>query len=99
VPRASKEQKLSSKKHLKRHCKILLACDAVAFGSADYFSYIAGALKDFFDRTYYPSRAKWPGNHMLRLLQAEEEERQLLQCWIVYVDHSNLGKPLKAWLP
>ncbi len=34
----------------------LLGCDAVAFGSADYFSYIAGALKDFFDRTYYPSR-------------------------------------------
>jgi multimeric flavodoxin WrbA len=34
----------------------LLECDAIAFGSADYFSYIAGALKDFFDRTYYPSQ-------------------------------------------
>jgi multimeric flavodoxin WrbA len=39
----------------------LLACDAVAFGSADYFSYIAGALKDFFDRTYYPSQGKVAG--------------------------------------
>lgn len=39
----------------------LLACDAIAFGSADYFSYIAGALKDFFDRTFYPSlgRVDW----------------------------------------
>jgi multimeric flavodoxin WrbA len=39
----------------------LLACDVVAFGSADYFSYIAGALKDFFDRTYYPSQGKVAG--------------------------------------
>lgn len=39
----------------------LLTCDAVAFGSADYFSYIAGALKDFFDRTFYPSIGKVDG--------------------------------------
>jgi multimeric flavodoxin WrbA len=39
----------------------LLECDAIAFGSADYFSYIAGALKDFFDRTYYPSQGKVTG--------------------------------------
>ena len=39
----------------------LLGCDAIAFGSADYFSYIAGALKDFFDKTYYPSQGKVTG--------------------------------------
>src|SRR5512136_5096 len=39
----------------------LLSCDAIALGSADYFSYIAGALKDFFDRTYYPSQGKVTG--------------------------------------
>jgi len=39
----------------------LLLCDAIAFGSADYFSYIAGALKDFFDRTFYPSKGKVTG--------------------------------------
>ncbi len=39
----------------------LLSCDAVAFGSADYFSYMAGALKDFFDRTFYPSQGKTTG--------------------------------------
>lgn len=39
----------------------LLGCGAIAFGSADYFSYIAGALKDFFDRTFYPSQGKVAG--------------------------------------
>jgi multimeric flavodoxin WrbA len=39
----------------------LLACDAVAVGSPDYFSYMAGGLKDFFDRTYYPSQGKVTG--------------------------------------
>jgi multimeric flavodoxin WrbA len=39
----------------------LLACDAVALGSPDYFSYMAGGLKDFLDRTYYPSQGKVDG--------------------------------------
>jgi multimeric flavodoxin WrbA len=30
----------------------LLACDGLAIGSPEYFGYMAGALKDFFDRTY-----------------------------------------------
>lgn len=49
------------KKALDATLEDLLECDAVAFGSADYFSYIAGALKDFFDRTYYPSQGKVAG--------------------------------------
>ena len=39
----------------------LLACDGVALGSADYFSYMAGGLKDFLDRTYYPTQGKITG--------------------------------------
>ena len=39
----------------------IIDCDGVAFGSADYFSYISGAVKDFFDRTFYPSRGKVDG--------------------------------------
>jgi len=31
----------------------LLSCDAVCFGTPGYFSYMAGMLKDFFDRTFY----------------------------------------------
>ncbi|MFP3904284.1 MAG: flavodoxin family protein [Armatimonadota bacterium] len=36
----------------------LLDCDAVALGSPDYFSYMAGGMKDFFDRTYYPTQGE-----------------------------------------
>ena len=39
----------------------LLGCDGVAFGSPDYFSEMAGGLKDFFDRTYYPCQGKITG--------------------------------------
>ena len=39
----------------------LLNCDAVALGSPDYFSYMAGGLKDFLDRTYYPTQGKVTG--------------------------------------
>lgn len=30
----------------------LLSCDAVAFGSPNYFGYMAGLMKDFFDRAW-----------------------------------------------
>lgn len=30
----------------------LIACDALIIGSPEYFGYMAGALKDLFDRTY-----------------------------------------------
>lgn len=36
----------------------LLSCDGIALGSPDYFGYMAGGLKDFLDRTYYPSQGK-----------------------------------------
>jgi len=39
----------------------LLVCDGIALGSPDYFSYLAGGLKDFLDRTYYPSQGKVAG--------------------------------------
>ena len=28
----------------------LVSCDAIAFGSPNYFSYMAGVMKDFFDK-------------------------------------------------
>lgn len=39
----------------------LLQCDGVALGSPDYFSDMAGGMKDFFDRTYYPAQGKVTG--------------------------------------
>ena len=38
--------------------KDLLECDAVALGSYDAFSYMGGGLKDFFDRTFYPTQGQ-----------------------------------------
>ncbi len=36
----------------------LKSCDAICVGTADYFSYMAGLLKDFFDRTFYPTQGQ-----------------------------------------
>ncbi|MFH1031815.1 MAG: flavodoxin domain-containing protein [Chloroflexota bacterium] len=36
----------------------LLNCDVAAFGSPNYYSYMAGVLKDYFDRVYYDVRGK-----------------------------------------
>ncbi len=36
--------------------KDLLTCDAVAFGTPNYFSYMAGIMKDFFDRAWLTIR-------------------------------------------
>jgi flavorubredoxin len=46
------------KEGLKAKKQDLLSCGAIAVGTPDYFSYMAGGLKDFFDRTYYPTQGQ-----------------------------------------
>jgi len=46
------------KEGLKADANDLLECDGVALGTPDYFSYMAGGLKDFFDRTFYPTQGE-----------------------------------------
>ena len=46
------------KKAPEANAEDLKSCDAVCFGTPDYFSYMAGMLKDFFDRTFYPTQGQ-----------------------------------------
>ena len=36
----------------------LMECDGLALGSPEYFGYMAGMIKDFFDRTYNEARGR-----------------------------------------
>ncbi len=36
----------------------LVACDGLAIGTPENFGYMSGGMKDFFDRTFYPSQGK-----------------------------------------
>ena len=38
--------------------KDLMECDGLALGSPEYFGYMAGIIKDFFDRTYNEARGR-----------------------------------------
>lgn len=39
----------------------LLWCDGVIFATPENFGYMAGAMKDFFDRTFYPCAGRLEG--------------------------------------
>ncbi|HOO89255.1 MAG TPA: flavodoxin family protein [Syntrophales bacterium] len=46
------------KKALDTSLEDLLDCDGIAIGTPENFGYMSGALKDFFDRTFYPVEGK-----------------------------------------
>jgi len=40
----------------------LKAASGIAIGTPDYFDYMAGTVKDFFDRTFYPVQSRITGS-------------------------------------
>lgn len=55
----------------------LLECDGLAVGSPEYFGYMAGMVKDFFDRTYEPAR---------------KDKRVFKKPYVVFISAGNDGK-------
>lgn len=49
---------VSLKKAAEATSNDLIDCEAVTFGTPNYFSYMAGAVKDFFDRSLHVVRGK-----------------------------------------
>lgn len=39
----------------------LLWCQGLLIGTAEHFGYMSGAVKDFFDRTFYPAQGRTEG--------------------------------------
>ena len=53
----------------------LLAADGVLFATPENFGYMAGALKDFFDRTFYPAQGHIEGRPYALLVSAGNDGR------------------------
>ena len=49
---------VSLKKAVEATLEDLLECDGLVIGSPEYFGYMSGMIKDFFDRTYDEARGK-----------------------------------------
>ena len=69
----------------------LIACDGVLFGTAEYNGYMAGALKDFFDRTFYPAQGLVTNKPYAVVVSAGNDGTFAVQ----YIERIARGYPLK----
>jgi multimeric flavodoxin WrbA len=69
----------------------LLDCDGVAIGTPENFGYMSGAMKDFFDRTFYPAQGKIFKKPYVLFISAGNDGTGALNS----VDRIARGYPLK----
>jgi multimeric flavodoxin WrbA len=69
----------------------LIACDGVVFATAEYNGYMSGALKDFFDRTFYPAQARVTNKPYAVVVSAGNDGTFAVQ----YIERIARGYPLK----
>jgi multimeric flavodoxin WrbA len=72
----------------------LVACDGVVFGTAEYNGYMSGALKDFFDRTFYPAQERVTNKPYAVVVSAGNDGTFAVQ----YIERIARGYPLKRVL-
>lgn len=71
----------------------LLACDGLMIGTPEYFGYMSGMVKDFFDRTYEAARAdrRFVKKPYVVFVSAGNDGRGALQS----IERIALGYPFK----
>lgn len=69
----------------------LLDCTGIVFGTAEYNGYMSGALKDFFDRTFYPAQGKVNNKPYAIVVSAGNDGSFAVQ----YIERIARGYPLK----
>ncbi|MBW2561121.1 MAG: NAD(P)H-dependent oxidoreductase [Deltaproteobacteria bacterium] len=69
----------------------LLYCDGIAIGTPENFGYMSGAIKDFFDRTFYPSQGKVFKKPYVVFISAGNDGRGAQNS----IERIALGYPLK----
>lgn len=73
----------------------LVAADALLFLTPEYFGYMAGALKDFFDRTFYASQGRAAGKPYALLVVCGNDGRGAVAA----VERIARGYPLRCVQP
>ena len=69
----------------------LLNCDGIAIGTPENFGYMSGAIKNFFDRTFYPSQGKIFKKPYVIFISAGNDGRGARNS----IERIALGYPLK----
>lgn len=79
-----KNVKVILKKAADASLEDLINCDGLALGSPEYFGYMSGMIKDFFDRTYE---------------EAHTHKKEIFKKpYVVFISAGNDGSGASAWI-